>query len=70
MGMKEVIFTGDSTYFPHARLTPIGGLWEGAIDVVSPNGRLTLVSVGVYEDAESAFAEAVSDAMDLVKPRA
>jgi len=67
--MDEVIFAGDETYFPHARLTPIGGMWEGAVEIVSPNGRVTLVSAGVHDDSESAFAEAVADAMVLIRGR-
>lgn len=67
--MDEVIFSGDETYYPHARLTPIGGLWEGAVEIVSPNGRLTLVCAGVHDDSESAFSEAVADAMALIRKR-
>lgn len=67
--MDEVIFAGDETYFPHARLTPIGGLWEGAVEIVTPYGRTTLVCAGVHGDADAAFTEAVADAMTLIRER-
>jgi hypothetical protein len=53
--MSEVILAGDVSCYPHARLTPIGGLWEGAVEIVTPATRTTHVCIGVYDDADDAL---------------
>jgi hypothetical protein len=65
--MSEVIFAGDVTYHPYARLTPIGGLWEGAVEIVTPATRTTHVCLGVHDDADDAFEEAVIVTVELVR---
>jgi hypothetical protein len=67
--MLEVIFAGDVTYYPHARLTPIGDLWEGAVEIVTPATRSTHVCLSVHDDADDAFEEAVIVTVELVRLR-
>ena len=67
--MSEVVFAGNVTYYPHARLTPIGGLWEGAVEIVTFTEPTIYVCTGVHDDADSAFEEAVTATVELVRLR-
>jgi hypothetical protein len=58
--MPEVITVGDTTYYTHARLTPIGGLWEGTVEIVTSTSRSVHVCGGVHDDADGAHREALS----------
>ena len=67
--MSEVLIVGDATYYTHARLTPIGGLWEGAVEIVTSSVRTVQVCGGVHDDADGAFKEALSAAVKLLQHR-
>jgi hypothetical protein len=47
--MSEVIIVGDTTYSTHARLTPIEGLWEGMVEIVTSALRTFHVCDGVHD---------------------
>jgi hypothetical protein len=67
--MSEVITVGDATYLTHARLTPIGGLWEGTVEIVTSTSRTVHVCGGVHDDADGAFREALSSTVKLLRHR-
>jgi hypothetical protein len=67
--MPEVIIVGDATYYTHARLTPIGGLWEGTVEIITSTVRTVQICGGVHDDADGAFKEALSYAVKLLQQR-
>jgi hypothetical protein len=67
--MPEVFTVGDTTYYTHARLTPIGGLWEGTVEIVTSTLRTIHVCGGVHDDADGAYREALSSTTKLLQYR-
>jgi two-component system CheB/CheR fusion protein len=49
--MPEVITVNDITYCTHARLMPIGRLWEGATERVTSSARTVHACGGAHDDA-------------------
>ena len=61
--MHEVIHGRHATYFPYARQRKAGGFWEGAVDIVTDQGKTVHVCDEVHEDSGDALIDAIVDAL-------